>query len=112
MHRFFQTTARGFAYAGGLVLTALIILTCLSVLGRKLNELLHGMVLDGVLAGSARWLLDRGLGAIKGDFELIAAAIAFVLFAFLPLCQITGGRAAVDIFTNRLPPRVTRVCAR
>ncbi len=109
MHRVFQTIARGFAYAGGLMLVALIVLTCLSVLGRKLNEVLHGMVLDGVLAGPAQWALDAGLGAIKGDFELVEAGIAFVIFAFLPLCQITGGHAAVDIFTNKLPPRADRI---
>jgi len=109
MHRFFLNISRGFAYLGGLMLAALIVLTCLSVLGRKLNDLLHGMVADGVMAGPARWFLDAGIGAIYGDFELIEAGIAFAIFAFLPLCQISGGHAAVDIFTAKLPPRADRL---
>jgi len=109
MHRFFLNMSRGFAYLGGLMLVALILLTCVSVLGRKLNDTLHGMVSDGILVGPARWLLDAGIGAINGDFELIEAGIAFSIFAFLPLCQISGGHAAVDIFTAKLPPSADRV---
>lgn len=109
MHRTIQILARGFAYAGGLMLSALIVLTCVSVLGRKLNQVLHSMVADGVLAAPAQWLLDHGIGAVKGDFELVEAGIAFVIFAFLPLCQLAGGHAAVDIFTSRLPPRADRI---
>ncbi len=90
------------------MLVALIVLTCLSVLGRKLNDMLHGMVEGGVMAGPARWFLDAGVGAIYGDFELIEAGIAFAIFAFLPLCQISGGHASVDIFTAKLPPRANR----
>lgn len=109
MHRLFLKLSRGFAYMGGLMLVALIVLTCLSVVGRKLNDVLHGLVADGVAVGPARWLLDAGVGSIHGDFELIEAGIAFAIFAFLPLCQITGGHAAVDIFTAKLPPRADRV---
>jgi len=109
MHRLFLKLSRGFAYMGGLMLVALIVLTCLSVVGRKLNDVLHGLVADGVAVGPASWLLDAGVGSIHGDFELIEAGIAFAIFAFLPLCQITGGHAAVDIFTAKLPPRADRV---
>jgi TRAP-type C4-dicarboxylate transport system permease small subunit len=109
MYRFFLNMSRGFAYLGGVMLSALILITCLSVVGRKLNEVLHGMVADGVLVAPAQWLLDVGVGVIKGDFELIEAGIAFSIFAFLPLCQITGGHASVDIFTDKLPLRVNRV---
>jgi hypothetical protein len=91
------------------VLSALIVMTCVSVIGRKVNDLLHGMVADGVMVVPAQWFLDAGVGVIKGDFELIEAGIAFAVFAFLPLCQITGGHAAVDIFTAKLPPRANRV---
>jgi TRAP-type C4-dicarboxylate transport system permease small subunit len=109
MHRFFLNMSRGFAYLGGVMLSALILITCLSVVGRKLNEVLHGMVAGDVLTVPAQWLLDAGVGVIKGDFELIEAGIAFSIFAFLPLCQITGGHASVDIFTDKLPPRINRI---
>lgn len=109
MHRFFLILSRVFAYMGGLMLSALILMTCLSVMGRKANDLLHGMVANDLFPGLARGLLEAGIGSISGDFELIEAGIAFAIFAFLPLCQITGGHAAVDIFTARLPPRANRV---
>lgn len=108
MHRFFFNLSRSFAYLGGLMLSALIVMTCISVVGRKLNDVMHGMVADGWFPGVARWFLDAGVGSINGDFELIEAGIAFSIFAFLPLCQITGGHACVDIFTAKLPPRVNR----
>jgi TRAP-type C4-dicarboxylate transport system permease small subunit len=109
MYRFFLNLSRVFAYLGGLMLTALVLMTCLSVLGRKLNDMLHGMVANEVMPGLANWFLDAGVGVIKGDFELIEAGIAFSIFAFLPLCQITSGHAAVDIFTEKLPKRTNRV---
>ncbi|SEN19848.1 Tripartite ATP-independent transporter, DctQ component [Pseudorhodobacter antarcticus] len=109
MHRFFLTLSRLFAYLGGLMLVALIFMTCASVLGRWANDMLHGMVGAGVMPGVAQWGLDAGIGAIRGDFELMEAGIAFAIFAFLPWCQITGGHAAVDLFTSRLPPRADRI---
>lgn len=32
-----------------------------------------------------------------------------MIFAFLPICQITGGHATVDIFTSRMSERANRV---
>jgi TRAP-type C4-dicarboxylate transport system permease small subunit len=109
MHRFFMSLSRLFAFLGGLMLVALILLTCASVLGRWANGMLHAMVAAGPLPGVAQWGLDMGIGAIRGDFEVIEAGIAFAIFAFLPWCQITGGHAAVDVFTARLPQRLDRV---
>lgn len=109
MHRFFLNLSRAFAYLGGLMLSALVVMTCLSVLGRWANGQLHDMVSTGIMPGLAQWLLDLGIGVIRGDFELVEAGIAFSIFAFLPYCQITGGHAAVDIFTARLPARADRM---
>ena len=108
MHRFFLKLSQGFAYQGGLVLPGLIVMTCLAVLGRKAADLLHGMVTADQFPGVAQAMLDTGVGSIRGDFELIEAGIAFAIFAFLPLCQISGGHATVDVFTARLPPRADR----
>ena len=109
MHRFFLNLSRVFAYLGGLMLAALVVMTCLSVLGRWANGHLHDMVAAGLMPGLAQWLLDLGIGVIRGDFELVEAGIAFSIFAFLPYCQMTGGHAAVDIFTARLPARADRM---
>ena len=55
------------------------------------------------------WALELGVGPINGDFELVEAGVAFAIFAFLPLCQISAGHASVDIFTAKLPTRINRV---
>lgn len=97
------------ALLGGVVLCALILLTCVSILGRLLNSALHGDFAQAVAPGLAAALLDLGIGPVNGDFELVEAGMAFTIFAFVPLCQITGAHASVDIFTSRLPGRANRV---
>jgi TRAP-type C4-dicarboxylate transport system permease small subunit len=100
--------ARLIAICGGLVLTVLIVLICISVIGRSLNGLLHGWI-GALVPGVSAWALDLGVGPINGDFELVEAGVAFAIFAFLPLCQISAGHASVDIFTAKLPTRINRV---
>ena len=109
MHSFFLRLSRTMAYLGGLMLVALVFLTCTSIIGREMNGFFHAMVKDDVLPGMGRFFLDLGVGPVNGDFELIEAGVVFAIFAFLPLCQITGGHATVDIFTSKLSPRVNRV---
>ena len=103
MHRFMMGIARLMALLGGTVLSLLIILTCLSIVGRELSSFLHSDFAEGVAPGLATWLLGLGIGPINGDFELVEAGVAFAIFAFIPLCQITSGHASVDIFVNQLP---------
>jgi len=100
--------SRLMAICGGLVLTVLIVLICISVIGRSLNGLLHGWI-GALVPGVSAWALDLGVGPINGDFELVEAGVAFAIFAFLPLCQISAGHASVDIFTAKLPTRINRV---
>ena len=109
MHAIVERLARLFALMGGLVLSALIVLTCLSIVGRALNSLLHGDALQSLAPGLANALLATGLGPVNGDFELVEAGMAFAIFAFLPLCQLNGAHASVDIFTQKLPLRANRV---
>lgn len=108
MHNLMMAVARVMAVLGGIVLTALILLTCLSVLGRSLNGLLHGEFFTTWLPGFSQWALDMGIGPVNGDFELVEAGVAFSIFAFLPLCQITSGHASVDIFANQFPAGLNR----
>lgn len=109
MGKFFLTLARFMAVLGGTVLSALVLLTCISVAGRVLNTALHGATAQTLMPGFAERLLGWGVGPILGDFELVEAGMGFAIFAFLPLCQISGAHASVDIFTARLPPRAQRV---
>lgn len=109
MHGFMNGLARFMAVVGGLVLTALILLICISVLGRAINTLLHAGPVVAVLGDFAATLLATGVGPILGDFELVEAGVAFAIFAFIPFCQITAGHATVDIFTSGLSVRVNRL---
>jgi TRAP-type C4-dicarboxylate transport system permease small subunit len=49
------------------------------------------------------------VGPVNGDFELVEAGVAFAIFSFIPLCQITSGHAAVDVFANSFPARANRI---
>lgn len=86
LHGFFLSLSKLMAVLGGIVLSILILLICVSIIGRTI-----------------------GIGPINGDYELVEAGIAFSIFAFLPLTQITASHATVDIFTNSLPPKIQRL---
>ncbi|WP_299930719.1 TRAP transporter small permease [uncultured Pelagimonas sp.] len=106
MLKWMERLARVMAIIGGLVLTALVILTCTSVLGRGLNTLGHaGFMPEGL--GDA--LIATGVGPITGDFELVEAGVAFAIFSFLPVAKLYGGHATVDIFTSFLSARVNKI---
>jgi len=108
MHTNVSRLAQAFAILGGLALSALIVLTCLSIVGRSLNSFLHSDFAQGFAPDVASAMLAAGIGPINGDFELVEAGMAFTIFAFLPLCQLDGAHASVDIFTAKLPPRINR----
>ena len=78
-----EQSSRLLALIGGCVLLMIITITCISIFGRA--------------------FINLGLSPIPGDFELVEAGVAFTVFSFLPWCQINGGHATVDVFTNRLP---------
>jgi len=98
-----MSLARFMAVMGGIVLSLLIVLTCISILGRTLNGFFHSDFMEGIAPGFSSWVISIGVGPVNGDFELVEAGVAFAIFAFMPLCQITSGHASVDIFTNMLP---------
>jgi len=75
-------TCRLFAVVGGLLLTAVGLLTVASVTGRYLFS-----------------------APIEGDFELVQLGTALSVFAFLPWCQMVRGNVIVDFFTANLSPR-------
>jgi TRAP-type C4-dicarboxylate transport system permease small subunit len=107
MHKLMMGLARFMAILGGMVLSLLIFLTCLSIIGRLLNGVLHGDVMQSIAPGLSNWMITW-VGPINGDFELVEAGVAFAIFAFLPLCQISAGHAAVDVVANAFPRGVNR----
>jgi TRAP-type C4-dicarboxylate transport system permease small subunit len=68
--------ARACAVAGGLLMTALSAVLCISLAGRN----------------TTGWTL-------VGDFELTAAACGAAIALCLPWCQVARGHVAVDFFT-------------
>ena len=108
MYNFFQRSANIMAYLGGLMLTALVVLTCASILGRTVNGMMHSDAMMSVAPDLAKWALSLGVGPINGDFELVEAGVAFAIFAFLPICQLAGTHAVVDIFTTGLSEKNNR----
>ncbi len=109
MYSFCNRLARLFALIGGLVLSVLVVLTCLSIAGRLLNGMLHADWLQSAMPSIAAMFLGWGIGPINGDFEIVEAGMAFAIFAFLPLCHLNGAHASVDIFTSKLPARVRQI---
>ncbi|MGJ8545857.1 MAG: TRAP transporter small permease [Sulfitobacter sp.] len=85
MQLMIHSLARLTALVGGLVLLFLVLMTTVSVLGREV-----------------------GVGEITGGYEVLEAGVAFAIFAFLPLCQLYGAHATVDVFTGFLPRGINR----
>jgi len=96
------------AALGGVVLTVLIGLIVLSILGRTVNSAMHSDLMQSLAPGLADGVLNTGISAIRGDFELVEAGMAFTIFAFLPLTQISAAHATVDVFTSWLSERALR----
>ncbi|MBL4766916.1 MAG: TRAP transporter small permease [Rhodobacteraceae bacterium] len=106
MNNFMIGLARFSAILGGIVLTLLIVLTCVSITGRILNGWMHSDFMESLAPAFSQWMLSLGIGPVNGDFELVESGVAFAIFAFIPLCQITSGHASVGILTDKLPERV------
>ncbi|MBX2881207.1 MAG: TRAP transporter small permease [Granulosicoccus sp.] len=106
MYHLLTRVASAMAILGALVLSFLIIMTCVSVLGRELNSVLNSSFMQAYVPGLANTLLDLGIGPVLGDFELLENMMPFAIFAFLPLAQIGSAHATVDVFTSTFPRSV------
>lgn len=73
-----ERLARWCAVAAGVMLTAITLMTCISLVGRN----------------TTGWTL-------VGDFELSGAAAGAAIALFLPWCQVSRGHIVVDFFTAR-----------
>jgi TRAP-type C4-dicarboxylate transport system permease small subunit len=75
--------ARACAIFAGVLLTAITLMCCVSLIGRN----------------TTGWTL-------VGDFELTGSAAGAAIALFLPLAQFQRGNIIVDFFTSRTPARV------
>jgi TRAP-type C4-dicarboxylate transport system permease small subunit len=89
MNTFVYGISRAMAWFGGLVLTAIALLSVASISGRALS----GM----------------GLAPVPGDFELVEAGTALAVFCFLPWAHLQRGHATVDLFWSAFPAWLQRI---
>ncbi|MDO8300300.1 TRAP transporter small permease [Lacisediminimonas sp.] len=75
--------ARALALAGGMLLIAIVLMSLVSILARKLIAM-----------------------PVPGDIEMLQMGMAIAAAAMLPYCEMTGGHLRVDFFTANLPPRL------
>jgi len=80
--RFLLTLAKNVAIAGGLVFVALVAMSIVSIVGRKL----------------VAW-------PVPGDVEMLQMCAAFASSAFFAYCHMVNGDVKVDFFTHNLAPR-------
>ncbi|MEP0943322.1 MAG: TRAP transporter small permease [Rhizobiaceae bacterium] len=106
MHRLMTGLARALAIVGGLVLIAIVVLTCLSVIGRIFNGIGHADFVANYLPILGPFF--KAFGPINGDYELVEAGIALAIFLFLPWCQLNRGHATVELFTAKFPASFNR----
>ncbi len=89
MNRLIYATSRGMAWFGALVLTALAVISVVSIAGRAFSF--------------------AGLGPVPGDFELVEAGTALAVFCFLPWCHLRRAHADVTLFWHAYPPLLQRL---
>ena len=82
------TSVRLWAILGGLLATALALMTAASAVSNLLFS-----------------------APFAADHELIKHVIAIVIFMFLPYCQLAGANVTVDIFTEGMGPRAKAAMA-
>ncbi|WP_204114427.1 TRAP transporter small permease [Shimia biformata] len=87
--RVIESVSRWMAYGGGMLLTAMAVMTVVSIIGRLGTGI--------------------GLGPVPGDYELVANGCALAVFSFLPFCQLKRGHVTVDILTVQFSPRMQAV---
>ena len=85
LNRTAEIMAVTLAIAGGLVLLAIVVLTCISITGRALLP------------------LDLGVGPIRGIYDMTEIGVAAAIFAFLPWAQFKDAHARVDLFQFAMP---------
>ena len=114
MYQFMDRCARACSRSlGGIVLSLLIVQTCLSIVGRSISTILHSDAVQASAAGSRHErLLSTGVGSINGAFELGRGGHGLRhLRVFCRCANSKGAHASVDIFHRSTDRRARNVLA-
>ncbi len=87
--RTLERLAKLCAILAGVLLTAITLMTCVSLIGRNTTG-----------------------ATLVGDFELTGMAAGAAIALFMPWCQVTRGNIIVDFFTARASERTNAVLDR
>jgi TRAP-type C4-dicarboxylate transport system permease small subunit len=79
--RALDAVSRAFAYAGGLALVGVTLMSLVSIAGRALFNV-----------------------PLQGDYEIVQIGSALAVASFLPITQLRGGNVIVDFFTANARP--------
>ena len=91
LNRIAEILATLLALAGGAVLLGIIVLTCVSIIGRAFVP------------------LNIGLGPIRGIYDMTEIGMAAAIFAFLPWTHLREAHARVDLFQQVMPGAMDRL---
>lgn len=80
--RMLLTLSKMVAIAGGLIFVVLVVMSIISIVGRKLFSIV-----------------------VPGDFELLQMGAAFASASFFAYCHMIHGDVKVDFFTSYMAPR-------
>ena len=86
-----ERIARYLALISGGVLLILIMLTCISIIGRTFVP------------------LGIGIGPIRGIYDISEISMAAAVFGFLPWAQYKDSHARVDLFQFAIPQTMERI---
>lgn len=90
LNRMAEVVAMVLALAGGAILLAIVVLTCVSIGGRALVP------------------LDIGVGPIRGIYDITEIGMAAAIFAFLPWTHLREAHARVDLFQPAMPAALNK----
>jgi len=98
MHRLTERIAALWAFAGGLLLLAIMAVTSVNT---------GAFALDRMAA-----LAGRDVAGLPGYEDFVRLAVSGAALMFLPYCQQRRGHVVVDVFASRLGPRAVRALDR
>ena len=108
INRNVERLANTLAVLGTLALLVVVGMTVVSILGRELAGLAQAEWVRRYVPILPQLASDSKLGGITGDYEITAMLVAFVVFTYLPSCQLQHGHISITLVSQQLPTALQR----